>query len=44
MSENLFDVIIIGGASAGLTAALYAARQNLKTLVITKENGGASGI
>lgn len=40
MSENLFDVVVIGGASAGLTAALYAARQNLKTLVITKDIGG----
>src|SRR3989304_7358116 len=40
MSENLFDVVIVGGASAGLTAALYAARQNLKTLVITKDIGG----
>lgn len=40
MSENLVDVVIVGGASAGLTAALYAARQNLKTLVITKDIGG----
>ena len=40
MSDNLFDVVIVGGASAGLTAALYAARQNLKTLVITKDIGG----
>src|SRR3990172_8913750 len=40
MSDNLFDVIIVGGASAGLTAAIYAARQNLKTLVITKDIGG----
>jgi thioredoxin reductase (NADPH) len=40
MSSNLFDVIIVGGASAGLTPALYASRQNLKTLVITKDIGG----
>jgi thioredoxin reductase (NADPH) len=39
-SNTLFDIIIIGGASAGLTAALYASRQNLKTLVITKDIGG----
>lgn len=40
MSDSLFDVIVVGAASAGLTAALYAARQNLKTLVITKDVGG----
>ncbi len=38
--SNLFDVIIVGGASAGLTAGLYCARQNLNTLVITKDIGG----
>jgi len=37
MIDSLFDVIIVGGASAGLTTAVYAARQNLKTLVITKD-------
>ena len=30
----------MGGASAGLTAAMYASRQGLKTLVITKDIGG----
>jgi thioredoxin reductase (NADPH) len=30
----------VGGASAGLTAAMYASRQGLKTLVITKDIGG----
>ncbi len=36
----MYDVIVIGGASAGLTAALYASRQNMKTLVLTKDIGG----
>src|SRR5437879_5015292 len=34
------DIIIIGGASAGLSAALYASRQGLKTVLITKDIGG----
>lgn len=32
--ENLFDVIIIGSGPAGLTAAIYTTRANLKTLMI----------
>jgi thioredoxin reductase (NADPH) len=36
----LYDVIIIGGSAAGLAAALYAGRQGLRTLVITKDLGG----
>lgn len=39
-SPNQFDVIIVGGACAGLAAATYAARRNLKTLVVTKDIGG----
>lgn len=45
MSEQTdFDVIIIGGAAAGLTAALYSARRTLKTLVITKSLGGQAAM
>ncbi len=36
----MYDVVIVGGASAGLTAAMYASRQALKTLIITKDIGG----
>ena len=36
----LYDTIIIGGGAAGLTAAIYAARRALKTLVITQDIGG----
>ncbi len=36
----MYDTIIIGAGPAGLTAALYAARGNLKTLVIEKGPSG----
>jgi thioredoxin reductase (NADPH) len=32
--ENIYDVIIVGSGPAGLTAAIYCTRANLKTLVI----------
>ncbi|MCP8312969.1 MAG: FAD-dependent oxidoreductase [archaeon] len=35
-----YDVIIVGGASAGLTSAIYLSRFKLKTLMITKDMGG----
>jgi alkyl hydroperoxide reductase subunit F len=40
--NNLYDLIIIGGGPAGTAAAVYAARKQLKTLLILKEWGGQS--
>ena len=45
MSDNVRDVIIIGSGCSGLTAAIYAARANLRPLVIDgHEPGGQLGI
>lgn len=39
---TLYDLIIIGGGPAGTAGAVYAARKQLKTLLILKEWGGQS--
>jgi thioredoxin-disulfide reductase len=36
----IYDLIIIGGGPAGITAGIYAGRQRMNTLLITKEFGG----
>jgi thioredoxin-disulfide reductase len=36
----MYDLIIIGGGPAGITAGIYAARQRIKTLIITENFGG----
>ena len=38
--EHIYDMIIIGGGPAGYTAALYASRAGLDTLVIEKYSAG----
>ncbi len=36
----MYDLIIIGGGPAGLTAAIYAIRKRLNVLLLTKDFGG----
>ena len=38
--EKNYDVIIIGGGPAGYSAALYAVRAGLKTIVLEKLSAG----
>jgi len=39
-----YDLLIIGGGPAGVSAGVYASRKQLKTLFVTKEWGGQSTV
>ena len=39
-TDEIYDVIIVGGGPAGYTAALYAVRAGLKTVVLEKLSAG----
>src|SRR3984957_14424465 len=42
---DMYDVIIVGGDPTGLTAAIYAARENQSVLIIEKSApGGQAGV
>lgn len=34
MTEHNYDLMIIGGGPAGMTAAIYAARANIRAIVL----------
>ena len=40
LSEKMYDLVIIGGGPAGLTAGIYAGRARLKTLIIEEMIAG----
>lgn len=39
----MFDLIIVGGGPAGITAGIYAGRKKINTLLITKDFSGQMG-
>ncbi len=42
---HVYDLIIVGGGPTGLTTAIYAARENLETLIVdSKGLGGQAGV
>lgn len=41
---QIFDTIIIGGGAAGIAAAIYTVRKNLKVLMLTKNIGGQAAL
>lgn len=42
--NEVYDIIIIGAGPGGMTAAIYAARYKLKTLIISKDVGGVANL
>ena len=42
---HVYDVIVVGGGPTGLTTSIYAARENLSTLIVdSKGLGGQAGV
>ena len=44
MTEDIYDVIIMGGGPAGLTAGIYTARHGLKTLLLEGKRLGGRAV
>ena len=38
--QQEFEIVIVGGGPAGLSAGIYIARQNVSCLIISKDLGG----
>ena len=41
--HEIYDVAVLGAGPAGMTAAIYSARKNLKTIMLAYDSGGQVG-
>lgn len=44
MSEDIYDVVIVGAGPSGLAAAIYTTRRSLRTLILSKDLGGQAAM
>ena len=43
--QNFYDLVVVGGGPAGITAAIYAAREGISTLIVERSSlGGQAAI
>jgi len=42
MTENIYDLVVVGGGPAGMSAALYAGRYKMSTIMFTDSFGGTT--
>ena len=42
--KPVYDVAVIGGGAAGLSAAMYASRKGLSTVLVSEDVGGQVGV
>lgn len=41
--HEVYDIAVLGSGPAGMTAAIYSVRKNLKTIMVAYDNGGQVG-
>ena len=42
--ENIYDIVIVGAGPAGMTAAIYAIRANMRVLLLDRLSPGGQMI